>query len=147
MTRSYYRGAAGALLVYDIANRDSFNSLQNWLTDARNLASPSIIIILVGNKKDLDAQREVSFQEASQFAKDNDLIFIECSALSGENVEETFLKCARSILTYIESGQINPDRIGSGIQFGDLSLHQLQRNNEKQKSLGSNCVSAASCTI
>ena len=102
---------------------------------------------MVGNKKDLDAQREVSFQEASQFAKDNDLIFIECSALSGENVEETFLKCARSILTFIESGQINPDRIGSGIQIGDLSLHQLQRNNEKQKSLGSNCVSAASCTI
>ena len=148
MTRSYYRGAAGALLVYDIASRDSFNSLQNWLTDARNLASPSIIIILVGNKKDLDAQREVSFQEASQFAKENDLIFIECSALNGENVEETFLKCARSILTYIESGQINPDRLGSGIQFGDLSLHQLQRTNEKQKTLSSNCMSSTTtCNI
>ena len=121
--------------------------MKNWLTDARNLASPSIIIILVGNKKDLDAQREVSFQEANQFAKDNDLIFIECSALNGENVEETFLKCARSILTFIENGQINPDRLGSGIQFGDLSLHQLQRNNDKQKSLSSNCMSAARCNI
>lgn len=71
VTRSYYRGAAGALLTYDISSRDSFNSLQNWLTDARSLASPSIVIILVGNKKDLEAQREVSYQEASQFAKDN----------------------------------------------------------------------------
>jgi len=132
VTRSYYRGAAGALLAYDISSRDSFNSLQNWLTDARSLASPSIIIILVGNKKDLEANREVSFQEASQFAKDNDLIFTECSAFNGENVEETFLKCARSILTCIEAGEINPDKIGSGIQFGDLSLRQLQRTNEKQ---------------
>ena len=71
VTRSYYRGAAGALLVYDISSRDSFSSLQNWLTDARSLASPSIAVILVGNKKDLEAQREVSYQEASQFAKEN----------------------------------------------------------------------------
>lgn len=52
-------------------SRDSFNSLPNWLNDARNLASTNIVIILVGNKKDLESQREVSFQEASQFAKDN----------------------------------------------------------------------------
>lgn len=71
VTRSYYRGAAGALLVYDVSSRDSFSSLQNWLTDARSLASPSIVVILVGNKKDLEAQREVSYQEASQFAKEN----------------------------------------------------------------------------
>lgn len=146
VTRSYYRGAAGALLVYDIASRDSFNSLTNWLTDARNLASPSIVIVMVGNKKDLESHREVSFQEASQFAKDNNLLFLECSAFSGENVGETFLKCARSILTCIEEGEINPDRIGSGIQFGELSLRQVQRNNDKQKSSGSYCASG-SCTI
>ena len=71
VTKSYYRGAAGALLVYDIANRDSFNSLQTWLNDARNLASTNIVIILVGNKRDLETKREVSYQEATQFAKDN----------------------------------------------------------------------------
>ena len=57
-------------------SRDSFNSLQNWLTDARNLASPNIVIILVGNKKDLENQREVTYQEASQFAIDNGNISI-----------------------------------------------------------------------
>ncbi len=71
VTKSYYRGAAGALLVYDITNRDSFNSLQTWLNDARNLASTNIVIILVGNKRDLETKREVSYQEATQFAKDN----------------------------------------------------------------------------
>lgn len=146
VTRSYYRGAAGALLAYDISSRESFNSLQNWLTDARSLASPSIVIILVGNKKDLEANREVSYQEASQFAKENDLIFVECSAVSGENVDEAFMKCARSILTCIEAGEINPDKIGSGIAFGDLSLRELQRNNEKQPDSVSGCA-YAKCLI
>lgn len=71
VTRSYYRGAAGALLVYDITSRDSFNALSNWLRDARSLAGPNIVILLVGNKKDLDAKREVTFLEASKFAQEN----------------------------------------------------------------------------
>lgn len=71
VTRSYYRGAAGALLVYDITSRDSFNALANWLRDARTLASPNIVILLVGNKKDLEESREVTFTEASQFAQEN----------------------------------------------------------------------------
>ena len=66
VTRSYYRGAAGALLVYDISSRDSYNAISSWLSDARTLASPNIIVILVGNKKDLDAEREVTFMEATQ---------------------------------------------------------------------------------
>ncbi|XP_009879482.1 PREDICTED: ras-related protein Rab-4B-like, partial [Charadrius vociferus] len=103
VTRSYYRGAAGALLVYDITSRETYNALTNWLTDARTLASPNIVIILCGNKKDLDADREVTFLEASRFAQENELMFLETSALTGENVEEAFLKCARTILNKIES--------------------------------------------
>jgi Ras-related protein Rab-4B len=54
--------------VYDIASRETFNALTNWLTDARTLASPSIVILLVGNKKDLEEEREVTFLEASRYA-------------------------------------------------------------------------------
>lgn len=57
--------------MYDITNRESFNALAGWLQDARTLASPNIIILLVGNKKDLDADREVTFLQASQFAQEN----------------------------------------------------------------------------
>lgn len=71
VTRSYYRGAAGALLVYDVTSRDSFNVLSNWLNDARTLASPNICVLLVGNKRDLDENREVTFLEASRFAQEN----------------------------------------------------------------------------
>ena len=70
VTRVSPLGATGALLVYDITSRDSFNALIDWLTDARTLASPNIVIILVGNKKDLE-DREVTFLEASKFAQEN----------------------------------------------------------------------------
>ncbi|KAK6317021.1 hypothetical protein J4Q44_G00124210 [Coregonus suidteri] len=124
VTRSYYRGAAGALLVYDITSRETYNALTNWLTDARTLASPNIVIILCGNKKDLEGDREVTFLEASRFAQENELMFLEMSALTGENVEEAFLKCARTILNKIESGELDPERMGSGIQYGDTTTHR-----------------------
>ncbi|KAL7889841.1 hypothetical protein AOLI_G00020990 [Acnodon oligacanthus] len=122
VTRSYYRGAAGALLVYDITSRETYNALTNWLTDARMLASQNIVIILCGNKKDLDADREVTFLEASRFAQENELMFLETSALTGENVEEAFVQCARKILNKIESGELDPERMGSGIQYAPAPL-------------------------
>merc|ERR1712198_153244 len=127
VTRSYYRGAAGALLVYDITSRETFNSLANWLTDARTLASPSIVILLVGNKKDLEDEREVTFLEASRFAQENDLIFLETSAKTGESVEEAFLKCSKTILAKIETGELDPERIGSGIQYGESLLRRTDQ--------------------
>ncbi|KAH8358090.1 hypothetical protein KR084_002006 [Drosophila pseudotakahashii] len=126
VTRSYYRGAAGALLVYDATSRDSFNALTNWLNDARTLASPNIVILLVGNKKDLEEARDVTFLEASTFAQENELIFLETSAKTGENVEEAFLKCSKTILAKIETGELDPERIGSGIQYGGAALRNLQ---------------------
>ena len=59
------------VVVVDPCSRETYNALTNWLTDARTLASPNIVIVLVGNKKDLDADREVTFMEASRFAQEN----------------------------------------------------------------------------
>ena len=61
----------GSLLLFGFFSRETYNALTNWLTDARTLASPNILIILVGNKKDLEAEREVTFLEASRFAQEN----------------------------------------------------------------------------
>jgi len=107
VTRSYYRGAAGALLVYDITRRITYNHLTSWLTDARNLTNPNTVIMLIGNKKDLDAQRDVTYEEAAQFAKENGLIFIESSAKTGENVEEAFLKTAKLIFQSVQEGNVD----------------------------------------
>ncbi|PPQ99604.1 hypothetical protein CVT24_005180 [Panaeolus cyanescens] len=71
VTRSYYRGAAGAILVYDITNRNSFANLSRWLSDARALASSNLVVVLVGNKSDREEDREVEWSEASRWAADN----------------------------------------------------------------------------
>eukprot|EP00727_Mastigamoeba_balamuthi_P013663 m51a1_g892 putative ras-related protein rab-4b (209) ;mRNA; f:16378-17811 len=119
VTRSYYRGAAGALLVYDVTSRDSYNHIGTWLNDARTLANSDIAIILVGNKIDLQQEREVTFLEASRFSQENDLTFVETSALTGEGIEDVFLRCARTILTKIENGTLDPTKAGTGVQLGD----------------------------
>ncbi|ORX58280.1 putative rab-2,4,14, partial [Hesseltinella vesiculosa] len=105
ITQSYYRGAAGALLVYDISRRDSFENIPMWLADVRRHANPSTTVVLVGNKSDLK-QRQVSTEEAEQFARENDIaFFIETSAKSASNVEEVFVKTAENIYEKIKSGQ------------------------------------------
>ena len=77
ITRSYYRGAAGALLVYDITRRDTFNHLTRWLDEAKQNSNPNMVIMLIGNKSDLDHRRAVSYKEGEQFAEQNGLIFLE----------------------------------------------------------------------
>ncbi|XP_013791437.2 ras-related protein Rab-14-like [Limulus polyphemus] len=89
VTRSYYRGAAGALMVYDITRRSTYNHLSSWLTDARNLTNPNTV----------------------------SLMFVEASAKTGENVEEAFLETAKKIYQNIQDGRlvaliiVNEDRI------------------------------------
>lgn len=80
VTRSYYRGAAGCIMVYDITRRSTFNHLNSWLADTKNLINPSTVIFLIGNKADMEESREVTYEEAKQFADANGLLFIECSA-------------------------------------------------------------------
>ncbi|EEA05488.1 uncharacterized protein CMU_024940 [Cryptosporidium muris RN66] len=134
VTRSYYRGAAGALIVYDITNRETYNHLVNWLADARTLARVDISIIGVGNKVDLKDKRQVTFLEASRCAQENDILFLETSALTGEGVEEVFVKVTRLILSKIEDGTIDPSTMtSSGIQSSTRSQLNASSNNDNTK--------------
>eukprot|EP01147_Barroeca_monosierra_P004860 gene4860-8689_t len=116
VTRSYYRGAAGVLLVYDVSRRSTFNHLQTWLNDARALTNPSTVIFLIGNKVDLEDQRDVPTEEAKQFAEDNGLVFLEASAKTGQNVEEAFLETAKQIFQSIQDGSLDLNTAESGVQ-------------------------------
>jgi len=120
VTRSYYRGAAGALVVYDLTSRDTFQHLTNWLADARTLARADISIIAVGNKCDMKDRRAVTYLEASRLAQENDLLFLETSALTGEGVEDVFTKVAKQLLNKIEDGLIDPSTMVSGIHAGSV---------------------------
>ncbi|CAL9110807.1 unnamed protein product [Musa textilis] len=104
ITRSYYRGAAGALLVYDITRRETFNHLASWLEDARQHTNPNMTIMLIGNKCDLAHRRAVSTEEGERFAKEHGLIFMEASAKTAQNVEEAFIRTAATIYKKIEDG-------------------------------------------
>merc|ERR1711959_139003 len=91
ITSAYYRGAVGALLVYDITKEVSFDDVKTiWLEELRQHADEKIVIMLVGNKSDLRHLRHVTTEEAREFAEKNNLSFIETSALGGENVDRAF---------------------------------------------------------
>jgi len=118
ITRSYYRGAAGALLVYDITRRDTFNHLTRWLEEARQNANASMVIMLIGNKSDLDHRRQVSKEEGEKFAKDHGLIFLETSAKTAANVEEAFINTAAKIYENIQNGIYDVTNEAHGIKVG-----------------------------
>ncbi|KAM7277590.1 hypothetical protein ACFE04_004724 [Oxalis oulophora] len=101
ITRSYYRDAAGALLVYDITRRETFYHLANWLKEVQEVAKHKMIITLVGSKCDLARKREVSTEEGQQFAKEHGLLFIEASAKTCLNVDQAFIMTATNILPNI----------------------------------------------
>jgi len=128
ITRSYYRGAAGCLLVYDVTSRNSFTNARSWLADVREHADPHLTCILVGNKVDLVShpsseggtgpgpgpghgrQREVTTDEAELWAKEEGLLFVEASAKSGQNVDHAFEQASRDILDKIRRGVFEDDR-------------------------------------
>ncbi|KAJ2851559.1 Golgi to endosome transport [Coemansia brasiliensis] len=116
VTRSYYRGSIGTILVYDITNRESFENLDRWLSDARQLTPAKSIFVLVGNKADRESQREVSESDGEQYAKQNGMLFVEASAKTGEKVEAIFLDLATQIVSLVRSGEVNPASPDSGVQ-------------------------------
>ncbi|XP_028779815.1 ras-related protein RABA3 [Neltuma alba] len=97
VTSAYYRGALGAMLVYDITKRQSFDHVARWVEELRAHADNSIVIMLIGNKADLVDLRAVSTEDAVEFAEEQGLFFSETSALSGENVESAFFKLLEEI--------------------------------------------------
>ncbi|CAH8666610.1 unnamed protein product [Heterobilharzia americana] len=129
VTRSYYRGAAGALLVYDITRKPTFNRIQTWLTDARRLTSPNTVIFLIGNKADLEEQRDVTYEEAKQLAEENGLMFLECSAKSGANVENVFIETARKIFQNVQDGSVYLNSVDGGVLSKGSLAAGTGRNN------------------
>ncbi|XP_014524022.1 ras-related protein RABA4d [Vigna radiata var. radiata] len=97
VTSAYYRGAVGAMLVYDMTKRQSFDHMVRWLEELRGHADQSIVVMLIGNKSDLASLRAVPMEDAEEFAQRENLFFMETSALESTNVETCFL----TILTEI----------------------------------------------
>ncbi|KAL6558804.1 Ras-related protein Rab11D [Orobanche minor] len=101
VTSAYYRGSVGAMLVYDITKHQTFDHIPRWLEELRSHADKNIVIILVGNKSDLEDQRAVPTEEAKEFAQKEGLFFLETSALEATNVEDAFLVVLTEIFSIV----------------------------------------------
>lgn len=94
----YYRDANGALLVYDITDRESFNKVRNWVKELRKIVGEKITLVIAGNKVDLEKRRQVDAKEAEQYSKSVGAQHLLCSAKTGKGVEETFLEVVKGML-------------------------------------------------
>lgn len=103
ITRSYYKGAICALLVYDITRKESFEHCKKWLNEVRTYGDKNIFITLIGNKADLEQQRQITYEEGNEFAEENGLMFMEASAKTAHNVNEVFIGSAEEIIKKRES--------------------------------------------
>jgi len=143
ITRSYYRGSIGALLVYDVTRRETFEGLTKWLEETRNYANDKTLIILIGNKTDLADKREVSTEEGEKFAKQNGIFFMETSAKTAFNVETAFHKTAEEILERIQKGEIDPTNESNGIKMGPQAaasiVKDLKLTNAKKQKANKKC--------
>jgi small GTP-binding protein len=122
LTRSYYRGAAGVLLVYDITSRETFNALNKWIEDVRTLAADRTVVTLVGNKCDLAHRRQVTFAEGEEFANKHGFSFFETSAKNAIRTEEPFFSMTDKIVEYIQQGTIDVNDPSNGVRTGALYL-------------------------
>jgi Ras-related protein Rab-2A len=154
ITRSYFRGASGALLVFDITRRSTFLSATSWLNDLRQIAEEGIVVVLVGNKSDLAPAstvsspgggkdddknlRQVTKEEAEAWCRQNNVMqYVETSAKSGEGVERAFLEVAERIYQNIEAGKYDLNDRRSGVKSAQAG------NTAKTVNLGLNDVAAA----
>ena len=103
ITSSYYRGAHGIIVVYDVTDAESFNNVKQWLNEIDRYANENVNKLLVGNKSDLTAKRAVDYETAKAFADEIGIPFLETSAKNATNVEQAFMTMAGEIKTRMAS--------------------------------------------
>lgn len=136
----YYRNANAALCVYDITSRSSFTKAQDWIKELKKQAPEGIVICLVGNKADLEENREVDEREVSQYIdelnqEDNKIVAAECSAKSGDGVVDIFTKVARALpVEEVISGSSNRNRQPGNRRSGGVDLGRAARQQQQQNS-------------
>ena len=138
ITRAYYKNSVCACVVYDISNRTTFDNIKSWVEDCKRLSPKTVLMVLVGNKIDLEERREVSYNEGSIFAQKNGMLFFECSAKTGNNVEQIFMESTREIYKRIKEGFYDLENENCIIKRGTDS-DNITLSKENQNTNGGFC--------
>ena len=140
ITRSYYKNSVCACVVYDITKKQSFDNIKGWIEDCKKHSPKTIFLVLIGNKIDLEEQREVSYEEGEACAKQYGMLFYETSAKTGKNIVECFRESCSEIDKRIESNFYDLNKDSCGIKLGlnnpdnlVLDKKDVQDNKKKKK--------------
>ncbi|XP_072963231.1 ras-related protein RIC2-like [Typha angustifolia] len=116
ITSAYYRGAVGALLVYDVTRHATFENAERWLRELRNHTDPNIVVMLIGNKSDLRHLVAVSTEDGKAFAEKESLYFMETSALEAINVDRAFAEVLTQIYQIVSKKAVETgDDVASSV--------------------------------
>ncbi|CAK82496.1 unnamed protein product (macronuclear) [Paramecium tetraurelia] len=131
ITRQYYRSAAGAILVYDVTRRESFENVREWIKECQVHGTQDMVIVLVGNKVDLEKQYNIH-NINGQLANEKNLLFIETSAKDNLNIIETFSQAASQVLKIVQrnqqKGELPGVRVGQAINQTQLQQQSSTSN-------------------
>ena len=126
ITKNYYKGANGIILIYDITNSETYDNVENWISQIKEESSPNVIIYIVGNKIDMENERKVTTEEGKKIADDYKLPFIETSAKSDININETFEDLVERIDVVYSQLETAPGVV-------PISGNKLVKENNKKK--------------
>ena len=124
---SYYRGAHGILLIYDVTDKDSFKNLSNWLIEIEKNSSKNVLKVLIGNKTDLEEKRVISYNQAKEFADSYGLKYIETSAKKNLNVNEAFATLGRELMVASEDKRIVKQKQNKKISVAKMEDLNIQK--------------------
>ena len=132
IAKTYYKGANGVMLIYDISNRKTFQRINFWIKELKeNNKIDELFIYLIGNKKDLEDKREISFEEGEKYAKENNINFIEVSAKSGEGIPNLFHNVIKGVMEKVfkknEKDELEENvRLSSFFEKGDFKIKRMK---------------------
>ncbi|KAI3794893.1 hypothetical protein L1987_37534 [Smallanthus sonchifolius] len=141
VTSAYYRGAVGALVVYDISRTTTFDSVSRWLQELQTHSDTTVARMLVGNKCDLNNIRAVSVEDGKKLAEEHGLFFLETSALDSTNVKTAFQTVIREIYNNVSRKVLNSDSYKAELSLNRVTLSNDCSDGSKQNQSRYSCCS------